>query len=98
MRFLHTSRGFLNDPPGLYAAETVTQLASRWPQIDMTYVPDVNHYTIVMSRRGAAAIAATVPHSIQTNRSRTQASPARRRIRPVAPETLDRLADRPASL
>jgi lipase len=63
-RFLHTSRGFLDDPPGLYAAETVTRLAARWPEIDMTYVPDVNHYTIVMSRRGAAAIAATVPHSV----------------------------------
>ena len=64
MRFLHTSRGFLNDPPGLYAAETVAQLASRWPEIDLSYVPDVNHYTIVMSRRGAAAIAAAVPNSI----------------------------------
>ncbi|HEX5532789.1 MAG TPA: hypothetical protein VFX33_03515 [Actinomycetales bacterium] len=64
MRFLHTSRGFLNDPPGLYTAETGPQLASRWSEIDMTYLPDVNHYTIVMSWRGAAAIAATVPNSI----------------------------------
>jgi lipase len=64
MRFLHASRGFLDDPPGLYADKTVAQLASRWPAIDMSYVPDVNHYTIVMSRRGAAAIAAAVPHGI----------------------------------
>ena len=58
VRFLHASRGFLDDPPGLYAAPTVAEHATRWPQIGITQVPDVNHYTIAMSRRGAAAVAA----------------------------------------
>lgn len=63
IRFLHASRGFLDDPPGLYAEETVAQLATRWPRITMSHVPDVNHYTIVMSQRGAAAVAAAVSQS-----------------------------------
>ena len=58
IRFLHASRGFLDDPPGLYSAETVAGHATRWPKIGITHVPDVNHYTIAMSRRGAAAVAA----------------------------------------
>jgi len=60
IHFLHASRGFLDDPPGLYAAKTVAGHAARWPQIDVTHVPDVNHYTIVMSQQGAAAVAAAV--------------------------------------
>lgn len=60
IRFLHASRGFLDDPPGLYAAETVAEHIVRWPEIGITHVPDVNHYTIVMSRRGASAVASAV--------------------------------------
>ena len=37
-----------------------TQYAARWPDLDIRPVPDVNHYTIVLSRRGAAAIAQAV--------------------------------------
>lgn len=58
--FLHADRGFLDDPPGLYAAPTVTAHAVRWPRIRGTHVPDVNHYTIAMSARGAGAIAEAV--------------------------------------
>lgn len=60
IHFLHASRGFLDDPPGLYAADTVAEHATRWPRIEFTHVPDVNHYTIAMSRRGAAEVAAAV--------------------------------------
>ncbi len=58
--FLHASRGFADDPPGLYAQATVDAFAARWPDLDVRLVPDVNHYTIVLSRRGAAAIATAV--------------------------------------
>lgn len=58
--FLHSDRGFLDDPPGLYAATTVAARAARFPRIRPTHVPDVNHYTIVMSARGAAAVADAV--------------------------------------
>jgi len=58
--FLHASRGFTDDPPGLYPQQTVDEYAARWPDLDVRHVPDVNHYTIVLSRRGAAAIAQAV--------------------------------------
>jgi len=58
--FLHASRGFADDPPGLYPQPTVDEYAARWPDIDIRQVPDVNHYTIVLSRRGADAVATAV--------------------------------------
>ncbi|MGC4109948.1 MAG: alpha/beta hydrolase [Nocardioides sp.] len=58
--FLHASRGFADDPPGLYPQDTVDAYAARWPDLDVRPVPDVNHYTIVLSRRGADAVAQAV--------------------------------------
>jgi pimeloyl-ACP methyl ester carboxylesterase len=58
--FLHAPRGFADDPPGLYPQPTVDAFAARWPDLDVRPVPDVNHYTIVLSRRGAAAVADAV--------------------------------------
>ena len=58
--FLHASRGFADDPPGLYPQATVDEYAARWPDLDVRHVPDVNHYTIVLSRRGASAVAQAV--------------------------------------
>jgi pimeloyl-ACP methyl ester carboxylesterase len=58
--FLHASRGFADDPPGLYPPSAVEEYAARWPDLDVRHVPDVNHYTIVLSRRGADAVAQAV--------------------------------------
>ena len=58
--FLHAPRGFADDPPGLYPQATVDAYAARWPDLDVRPVPDVNHYTIVLSHRGASAVAAAV--------------------------------------
>jgi pimeloyl-ACP methyl ester carboxylesterase len=58
--FLHASRGFADDPPGLYPQPTVDQYAARWPVLDVRHVPDVNHYTIVLSSRGAGVVAQAV--------------------------------------
>jgi pimeloyl-ACP methyl ester carboxylesterase len=58
--FLHARRGFADDPPGLYPQPTVDAFAARWPDLDVRPVADVNHYTVVLSRRGAAAVAAAV--------------------------------------
>jgi lipase len=58
--FLHAPRGFADDPPGLYPQATVDAYAARWPDLDVRRVDDVNHYTIVLSRRGAAAVAGAV--------------------------------------
>jgi lipase len=58
--FLHAPRGFADDPPGLYPQPTVDAFVARWPDLEVKPVPDVNHYTIVLSRRGAAAVAQAV--------------------------------------
>jgi pimeloyl-ACP methyl ester carboxylesterase len=58
--FLHAPRGFADDPPGLYPQATVDGYAARWPDLDVRLVPDVNHYTIVLSQRGADAVAQAV--------------------------------------
>ena len=58
--FLHAPRGFVDDPPGLYAPETVARLAEREPDLEVRPVAEVNHYTIVLSERGAGAVAAAV--------------------------------------
>src|SRR4249919_1509912 len=58
--FLHAPRGFADDPPGLYPQATVDAYDARWPDLDVRPVPDVNHYTIVLSHRGASAVAAAV--------------------------------------
>ena len=58
--FLHAPRGFADDPPGLYPQATVDAYAARWPDVDVRPVVDVNHYTIVLSRRGASAVADAV--------------------------------------
>jgi len=58
--FLHASRGFADDPPGLYPQQSIDQYAARWPDLGIRHVPDVNHYTIVLSRRGAGAVAQAV--------------------------------------
>lgn len=58
--FLHAPRGFVDDPPGLYAPETVAELAREHGDIEFRAVDDVNHYTIVLSERGAAAVASAV--------------------------------------
>ncbi len=57
IRFLHTDRGFVDDPPGLYAAEDVEHLRAAYPRVAFRFVPDVNHYTIMLSQRGASAVA-----------------------------------------
>jgi lipase len=58
--FLHATRGFADDPPGLYPQPTVDAYAAHWPDLDVRRVDDVNHYTIVLSRRGASAIGSAV--------------------------------------
>ncbi len=58
--FLHAPRGFVDDPPGLYAADTVEELRGRYPQVSTELVEGVNHYTICLSERGARAVAGAV--------------------------------------
>jgi lipase len=63
--WLWCDRGIMSDPPGLYGAEKVAREAATLPHLEVRQVPDVNHYTIVLSEPGARAVAAalaTAPH------------------------------------
>ncbi|WP_040156297.1 alpha/beta fold hydrolase [Mobilicoccus massiliensis] len=58
--FLRAPRGFVDDPPGLYAPETVEGLRARFPTVVFEDVEGVNHYTIVLGAAGAEAVARAV--------------------------------------
>jgi pimeloyl-ACP methyl ester carboxylesterase len=54
--FLRAPRDLLDSEPGLWPPAWIEQWQQRLPAIDVREVPDVNHYTIVLSEKGAAAI------------------------------------------
>jgi len=59
----HTSlltapRGLMNETPGLYKEETLKAWKNKLRSLSISEVPDINHYMIVMSERGANAVAA----------------------------------------
>lgn len=54
--FLRAPRGLLDEPTGLYRAERPLQ-SPTVPGLRVVEVDDVNHYTIVLGERGAAAVA-----------------------------------------
>ena len=57
---LTAERGLLDQLPALYAPDRIPRLLHAYPDLAHIAVPDVNHYTIAMSKRGADAIAAVV--------------------------------------
>ncbi|WP_286278211.1 alpha/beta hydrolase [Naasia aerilata] len=63
---LRAPRGLLDQPGGLYAAGRLNGFVDLVPSLRLIEVPDVNHYTIVMSAAGArdiaAALTAQSPH------------------------------------
>lgn len=58
--FVHAERGLLNQVPPLYPGSTVIEWNERIPGLDVIEAEGVNHYTIVLSRRGAELVAAPV--------------------------------------
>ena len=53
-------RGLQNEEPGLYAPAHITRLLRDFPQVEHEHLDDLNHYTVVMSQRGAQALAPLV--------------------------------------
>jgi pimeloyl-ACP methyl ester carboxylesterase len=62
---LWAPRDLQNRAPGLYTEETLGR--DRWPRIETRFVDGFNHYTIVMTKAGAAEVARAVTD--QTARS-----------------------------
>jgi lipase len=57
---LSAERGLLDQVPPLYSAERLPGLLAAYPGLRHVAVADVNHYTIVLSDRGADAVATAV--------------------------------------
>lgn len=55
--FLTVPRGLQNETPGLYAPEHLARLLETFPQVRHMALRDLNHYTVVMSHRGAEKLA-----------------------------------------
>ncbi|HEY6934755.1 MAG TPA: alpha/beta fold hydrolase [Marmoricola sp.] len=55
--FLRAPAGLMAEPGGLYPAELARRLAEDHPTVQLRDVAGVNHYTIVMSARGAEVLA-----------------------------------------
>lgn len=58
--FLRATGGMMGEPGGLYPVDHVAALDRRCADVAVRDVPDVNHYTLVMSDPGAAVVAAAV--------------------------------------
>lgn len=57
---LRAPLGLQAEPPGLYAPGVLEGFARLVPQLEVVEVPDVNHYTIVMTRPGVDRVAEAV--------------------------------------
>jgi lipase len=57
---LRAPRGLQDEPPGLYAPGALQACTKDVPQLEVVEVPDVNHYTIVMTRPGVDRVADAV--------------------------------------
>ena len=57
---LTAERGLLDQVPPLYSSERLPGLLAAYPELRHEAVDDVNHYTIVLSERGADAVAGVV--------------------------------------
>ncbi|MEV0891400.1 alpha/beta fold hydrolase [Promicromonospora sp. NPDC050262] len=58
--FLRAPRGLLDQPGGMYPADTVAEWLGRLPGLTASEVLGVNHYTIIMAEPGISAVRAAV--------------------------------------
>lgn len=73
VHFLRAERGILNEPTPLYSTSTVEEWDTRISSLTPHDVSDVNHYTIVMSARGAAEVSGYVRSAIERTVGATSA-------------------------
>ncbi|HVE94805.1 MAG TPA: alpha/beta hydrolase [Acidimicrobiales bacterium] len=63
--WVRAPRGLLNQSPGLYTDEVAAEMCRQVPNLLDQVVPDVNHFTIAMSRAGAAAVADVIRSQLE---------------------------------
>ena len=61
---LRASLGLQAEPPGLYAPGVLNGFTRLVPQLEVVEVPDVNHYTIVMTSPGVDQVATAVQAAV----------------------------------
>jgi lipase len=61
---LRAPAGIMGEPPGLYAEERLALWLRQLPTLRQMLIPDVNHYTILLSERGATAVAGIVAEQL----------------------------------
>ncbi|GAB2821694.1 hypothetical protein GCM10027022_10010 [Alpinimonas psychrophila] len=66
IHFLRAPRGLLNQLPGLYSPEQMVRWKVKLPNLTVHDVSGVNHYTIVMSERGADAVVEVINDVMST--------------------------------
>lgn len=59
IRWVVAPRGLMNETPGLYPPVVVEQMAQRYP-VQVAWVADLNHYTVVLAEEGIAACLPTI--------------------------------------
>ena len=58
--FITVPRGLQNETPGLYPPAHLENVLAQFPQVRHVHLDDLNHYTVVISERGADALAPLV--------------------------------------
>jgi lipase len=58
--FLRAPRGQFNQEPPLYPESVVDEWCAKLPLLESVFVPDVNHFSIMLAERGAAAVAEAI--------------------------------------
>jgi lipase len=57
LTLVRAPRGLQDEPPGLYPEPLLHSLTAKLPGLRWRTVPDVNHYTMLLSERGARGVA-----------------------------------------
>jgi pimeloyl-ACP methyl ester carboxylesterase len=66
VEFLRAPRGLMNQLPGLYSPKEISEWREQLPSLRVHEVADVNHYTIIMTTRGAEAVGRVITDVVAT--------------------------------
>ncbi|WP_225847133.1 alpha/beta hydrolase [Streptomyces sp. HPF1205] len=64
-RLLWAERGLRNEPTGLYSPDTIAACGLAASGVPLHFVPDVNHYSLVLGERGARVVADHIADAVR---------------------------------
>ncbi|RNB46731.1 alpha/beta hydrolase [Agromyces tardus] len=80
--FLRAQRGLLDQPEALYPPEHVDEWERRMPTLRRHEVPDVNHYTIIMTEEGAGHVVSVLATRLAEGRVAASVTAADKEVAP----------------